>query len=377
LFLAKKAKNSITITGFFQGCQLVRQQNLAYTQHMHSIDSRWTDLAAGYQAVQSLQGRLETEFGRAMQAGEKQKFHKELTEWQKKRRAFFVMAGIAPLSIITLCVAAFYLREVACVIVYWTLLVGIILVTLAVAGRNFIREAMNRPKPENMKTLPLDLEQRWWAGLSPQELTVVNAEEKDRASFLRMAGQALPEGCLVIRAPAPLLFSPAGMWLFQIVPWSGSIVRQGGVWKESQSVRDKLGREQTQVQTHQAAPDEEWLGQKNELTRILKERRPELAWTTSLIQGGVVFTHPKANLDKPHIQGNTAAYGLARAWVERIRGGQAVDGFTQEIQLEILEALHAPQSGPAASAKELAERLYQEGADELRQSIAKMVNATG
>ncbi len=344
---------------------------------MHSIDPRWTDLAAGYQAVQSLQGRLETEFGRAVQAGQKQKFRKELTEWQKKRRVFFILVAIAPLSIITLCLTAYYRREVACVIVYWVLLVGIILVTLAVAGRNYIREVMNRPKADDVKKLPLDLEQRWWVGISPQELAAMNAEDRDRTSFLTMPGQDLLEGCLVIRMPSLLLLNPAGIWLFHLVPWSGTIVRQGDVWKEGQTVREKLGKEQTPVQTHQVAPDEEWLRQKNELTRILKERLPQLAWTASLIQGGVVFTHPKANLDKPRIQGNTAAYGMARAWVERIRRSPAVDGFTQEIRLEILDALHEPQSGQEASSKELAERLYQEAADELRQSIAKMVNATG
>jgi hypothetical protein len=344
---------------------------------MHSIDPKWTDLAAGYQAEQALQARLEAEFGSAVQAGQKQKFRKELIEWQKKRRIFFVLTGIAPLSIITLCVIAFYLREVACVIAYWTLLVGIILVTLAVAGRNYIREVTNRPQPEAMKTLPLDLEQRWWDSLAPQELAAGNPEEKDEASFLEVLGQALPEDCLVTHAPGLLLLSPTGLWLFQIVPWSGIIVRQEGVWQQIQTIRDKTGRKQPQVQMHQTAPDEEWLSHKKELTRVLSERLPQQAWITSLIHGGVVFTHPKASPDKPHIQGNLAAYGLAKAWLERLRRTPGVDGFTLEVQLEILEALHEPQSQQAIPAKELAERLYQEAANELRESIAKMVNATG
>src|SRR5450756_2272721 len=107
---------------------------------MHSIDRKWTDLAAGYQAIQSFKTKLTSEFGRAVQVGHKQRFRKELTEWQKKRRVFFALVAVAPLSIIALCLTAFYFRDVACVIVYWAVLVLIILVTLAVAGRQYIHE---------------------------------------------------------------------------------------------------------------------------------------------------------------------------------------------------------------------------------------------
>jgi hypothetical protein len=344
---------------------------------MHIIDPKWTDLAAGYRAVRSLHARLETKFGRAVQAGRKREFRRELTGWQKKRRVFFALALIAPLSIITLCLTAFYFREAACIIVYWTLLVGIILVTLAVAGRNYIRESLNRPKPEHLKTLPVDLEQRWWAKLSPQGLAVVNTEDKVKEEFLTMLAQTLPEECLAFLAPTLLLFSPAGLWLFQVVPWSGTIVRQEGVWKQIQIVRDKLGRKQLQEQSHEPAPDEEWLQRKNELANILSERLLQLAWTGSLIQGGLVFTNPKAILDKPRIQGNKAAYGLAKAWAERICRAPGVDGITLEIQLEILDALYEPQGKRVDSAKDEAERLYLAAAEELHQSVAKMVNVTG
>jgi hypothetical protein len=341
---------------------------------MHSIDRNWTDIAAGYQAIQLLQARLETEFGRAVQASYKHKFNQELTGWQKKRRVFFVMTVIALLSIITLCLTAFYFREVACVIVYWTLLVAIILVTLAVAGRNFIRDMMNRPSLENVKSLAVNLEQRWWDCLSPQERSLEKTEDDGTAAFLTALGQALPETCLATRAPGLLLFSPAGLWLFQIETWSGTIIRQEGAWKQIQTVRDKFGRKQNLEQMLQAAPDNAWLQRKNELVGILHQRQPQRAWTETLIQGGVVFTHPKASLDKPRIQGNTAAYGTPKGWIERIRRASPVEGFSLEIQLEILESLHQPEGEKTTSARELAGQLYQAAADELRLSIAKMVN---
>jgi hypothetical protein len=341
---------------------------------MHSIAPKWTDLVAGHQAVRSLNERLETEFGHAVQAGQKQQFRRELTGWQKKRRVFFVLVGIAPLSIITLCLTAYYRREVACVIVYWVILVGIILVTLAVAGRNYIREVMNRPKPEDQKKLPLDLEQRWWDNLSPKNLAILDTGNKEKVMFLAMLGQSLPGTCLATYTPALLLINPTGIWLFQLVPWSGTIVRQEGTWKQIQIVRGKPGNEQPQVQVHQAAPDEEWLQHKNELTTILNERLPQQAWAASLIQGGLVFTNPEASLDKTRIQGNLAAYGLTSGWTKRVLSTPEVDGFTLEIRLEILDALQVHGAEPAVSARELAEQLYQAAAEELRQSIAKMVN---
>jgi hypothetical protein len=341
---------------------------------MHIIDREWSNLAAGYQAIQSLQTRLESEFGRAVQAGHKEKFRREISEWEKKRRVLFAMAAIALLSIITLCLTAYYFREVACVIIYWVILVLVILVTLAVAGRNYLHEAVNRPELGHGKTLAVDLEQRWWASLSSKGPAVMQVEDKVIVDFLATLGQTLPAACLAIREPGPLLFCPAGLWLFQVESWNGTIVRQDGVWKQIQTVRDKLGRKQSQVQTREPAPDDAWLRLKGEIEKMLSERLPQLAWAGSLIQGGVAFTHPKASLDKPHIQGNTAAYGTARGWAERIRSAPVVGEFTLETQLEILEALHEHPGEKAASAKDEAERLYQEAAGELRQSIAKMVN---
>ena len=344
---------------------------------MRIIDRKWINLAEGFQAIQSLQAKLEVEFGRAVQAGHKQKFRKELTEWQKKRRVFFTLVAIAPLSIITLCLAAYYSRDVACVIVYWAVVVLFILVTLAVAGRSYIREVMNRPEPEHAKTLAVDLEQRWWASLAPKEQAVAPAGNKKKADFLTLLDQTLPDTCLARRDllvdgdADTLLLSPSGLWLFTVRDWSGSIVKQDGVWKQILKRREE--------KVHEAGPDDQWLKQKEEIVKILEKRLPQRAWTGSLIQGGVTFTHPKATLNKSRIQDNTAAYGPAKAWAERLRRAPSVDDFTLNMMLEILDVLTAggnlneqPGEKPV-SAKDEAERLYQEAADELRQSVAKMM----
>ncbi len=343
---------------------------------MHNIDRKWTDLAAGYQAIQSFKTKLTAEFGRAVRVGHKQRFRKELTEWQKKRRVFFALVAFAPLSIITLCVTAFYFREVACVIVYWALLVMIILVTLAVAGRQYIREMVNgKPVPQPVEGLAVDLEGRWWESLSPQELAVEKADEKGEANFMTLLARFLPDpySARILPDTDALLLGPSGIWVFKVEYWSGTIVKQEGAWKQVQTTRDKLGRKRREETVHEPGPDDQWLQRKQEIVNTLEKRLPERAWTLNLIQGGVVFPHPKANLDKKHIQGNTASYGPPKGWIERVRRAPAVDGFTLDMQLEILDALTGDGSPPTVSAKEEAERLYQESVEELRATVAKMV----
>ena len=344
-----------------------------YTQPMHILDRKWSDLAAGYQAIRSLQARLEAEFGRAVQVGRQQQFLHEVAEWQKKRRIFFTFVAIAPLSGLVLCLAAFYFREVACVIIYWVVLVFVILVTLAAAGRGYIRDAIHRPELRSAGTLPLELEARWWADLAPQELIVSPGSGKAKADFLTLLAAFLPDTCLARRA-SPVdgeacvyVFAPAGTWLFTVRDWSGRIAKQDGVWKQV--------RRRDEAVVYDQAPDDQWLRQKKMLAKILIEQFPQ---TGGLVQGGVAFIHPKIHLDKALIQGNTAAYGPAKAWVERLRNAACMDGFTLELQLEIVDALIAGEepasraSAEPASAKGAAERLYQQAAAELRASVAKM-----
>jgi len=343
---------------------------------MHCIDRKWTDLAAGYQAIQLSNTKLTGEFGRAVRVGHKQQFRKELTEWQKKRRVFFALVTVAPLSIITLCLTAFYFRDVACVIAYWAMLVLIILITLAVAGRQYIHEMMNgKPVPQSLEGQLVDLEGRWWESISLQELVVEKAGGKGEMDLLTAFARSLPDSnnARLLSVTDVLLLGPAGIWIFKVVHWSGTIVKQEGGWKQIQTMRDKLGRKRREEKSHEPGPDDQWLKQKHEIEKTLKKYLPERAWTLNLIQGGLVFPHSKVNLDKKNIQGNTASYGPPKAWVERIRGAPPVDGFTLEMQLEILDSLADSSGQQPISAKNEAEKLYQQVVGELRSSVAKMV----
>jgi hypothetical protein len=341
---------------------------------MRIIDRKWTELAAGYQAARSLQARLENDFSRAVEVGYQQQHRKDVAGWQKKRRVFFAFVAIAPLSILTLCLSAYYFREVACVIVYWTVVVLVILVTLAVAARGYIVEVMNRPKLGPVDSLPMDLEKRWWTSLCPEELMASPAKGGAKADFL---GQLidLPDTCLARRGPpvegeaSLYIFAPSGPWIFTLRDWSGGIAREADLWKQV--------RKRSEAVVYNQAPDEQWLRLKEALASYFMERFPQ---TGGKVQGGVAFTNPKAHLDKTLIRGNTAAYGPASSWAERLRRAPSDgDGFTLEMQLETLDALTALEKKPAetmdpsTSAKSLAMRLYEEAAAELRALVAKMV----
>jgi len=133
----------------------------------------------------------------------------------------------------------------------------------------------------------------------------------------------------------------------------------------------RWGRKRQEETVLDAAPDDEWLACKGQVLRALQAGLPEPDGTGDLVHGGVVFSHPKVMLDKARIQGNTAAYGPARAWVERLRASPPEEGFPPALQLKALD-LFRP-AGAQASASAEADRLYQEAVGELRTFVTQMV----
>lgn len=348
---------------------------------MRIIDPRWTDLLLGWQSVQALQSRLEAEFGRAVQAGYNRKFRRELTEWKKKRRVFIAMVVLAPLSLVGLCLAAFYFREVACVLAWWTMTVLFILAALAVAGWNYIHEVVEgQPKPQHAR-VGVSLAERWWESLAPESLVIEKHGDRGEVDFLSLLDHSLPDSWLAVRGLLTsahvvsdtdvLLFGPSGLWIFEVKYWSRAIVKQGGIWKQVHKKREET--------VHDQAPDEQWNRQRDEILKTIQMRLPHLAWTSDLLHGGVVFSHPRAELDASRIQGNTAAYGPARAWIARLHQSLPDDRFSVEVQLELLDALttwarrNERRAVEYLSSKDRAEQLYQEAANELREYVTKMV----
>jgi len=268
-------------------------------------------------------------------------------------------------------------------------LVVIILVTLAVAGRQYIREMVNGRPVVKSGEGPADLEGRWWDSLAPEQLAVTKPGDSGGLDFLAQLARALPDTCLAVwNSVAPdqqapdsqvLLLGPGGIWLFEVRTWRGTILKLDGIWKQVQTHRVKLGVKRNEESSYDPGPDARWLQEKRKIIKTLENPFPQQPWTQDLVQGGVVFSHPKAGVDKKRIRGNTAAYGRARAWVERVRRSPAREGFPLELQLEILDALNGEDGLKSAevarpvSSKEQAGRLYQEAVAELRDWVAKVM----
>ena len=82
------------------------------------------------------------------------------------------------------------------------------------------------------------------------------------------------------------------------------------------------------------------------------------------------------------INANTAPYGTAKAWLERLMpsdGSKPDERFTLEMKLELLDLIstldreESIQDKRYTSAKTEAERLYEEAAGQLREHIVKLV----
>ncbi len=362
---------------------------------MRILAPQWTHLADGYRALQALQLKLEAEFGRAVQIGHRQRHRKELSEWQKKRRTFFILLALSILSVVALCVAAFVFREAACLLAYWTFVVALILITTAVALRAYIVEAVSgRPTMERPQPTADLLARRWWESLAPAEMMVEKGGDLGELDFLRRLSDRLSDEYLAVRGLLTsarqtqdtdvLVVGPSGVWIFEVKHWRGRIVKQEGVWKQIQSRRGKMGKKQVEERIVEQAPDDQWLCQAQEIVKTLQRRLPEGALPADLdpadlIQGGVVFTHPGAVIEREKIQGHTASYGPPGAWIERIARAGPRPGLTLETRLRILDALFEwaalNERGvvKVVSAEAEAERLYHLTAEELRGYVAELV----
>lgn len=335
---------------------------LIYTDVMRTIDPKWSELANGYREVQNLEIRLEREFGRALETGYKQAYLRKLEEWKRKRRVFFALLALAPLSIVTLCIAAVNLKDVACVLVYWAVLIVIILVTLGISGWGFIKDATNRPQMDLQPVKTAFLEARWWDSLSPQEEPQKKKKKNVEQEFTRKLAHDLSDDFL---ADAGLVLGENGIWLFVTRDWQGTIFRDKEGWKCVQKKKNLAFPGQ--------APDAEWLDNKTRIAATISDRLPQVSWVAEKLQGGIVFTDRKAHPNKTRLHGNTAAYGSVQAWITRMHSAPALEGFPLLLQLEVLDAFRSKTGEGSMSAKAQAERLYEQIAGELRESVGKMV----
>jgi hypothetical protein len=335
---------------------------IRYTRGMRIIAAKWKHLVDGHRAVRELAGKLGQEFGTSLQEEQSRLHQGKVETWRRSRRVFFALLAVAVLALVTLCVMTFFFQEAACVIIYWVLLVVIILVTLGVAGRNYVKAMLGgAPTVQSSADPGVDLEEGWWQGLQPEEA----AGSRKKGDLVDTLARSLADEFLAVPFSENefLLVGPAGTWLLREEGTSGLIARQDGRWKNKPAWLPWRRRQARGWQEIVPPPDEAWLER-------AKEVNTRLSGLDRTVQGGVAFSHPQVRLHRKRIIGNTAAYGRPKGWVQRILSAPAMEGFTVEQGLGLLETAAGERDG-AVSAVELAGELYEQGRVSLQAELVK------
>lgn len=354
---------------------------------MRVIEKRWKYLASGYKKLRSLGVQLDAQWKRSVQVAQRRKFMQEYAIWKRNRLTLLLLVLGFVLGCSLLCGFAYFAEEwnMQCLYSFWAFILFAIGSLFALLRRNFVRSVFTRPALETFTPPSQRLEQLWWKNLEPRSILAQNAGAEGIGRFLGFLEDNLPDTYIAIPEILTsikkvtdtdvLLLGPSGIWVFEVKHWYGTIYKREGVWWHVVSKR-RIDHLQDSGEKKQG-PDEQWTNQVREIKTTLKRRRPNVAWTTEIIRGGVVFSNPGAILNRSNIQGNSAPYGQPRNWLDRINKEQAVQGFNTEVQLQILEALieyglsiERDEIIPA-SAIRLSEGAYQKISQELTEFIKR------
>jgi len=343
---------------------------------MRIIEKRWLEINAGYQAALSLEARLQSDWKRAIQVAQKRE---DLTAKAKRERTRKI-AGIIFAALLFICIlfwiGIFYLPDSrAQLLVYFCVLSfpGI------VSGIVYIfhpGSTGSRTHPANHPSL--DLVEPWWKSLRPKRYVIQTSGGRAEVDFLKslsflednhIAIWGLLTSAKITSDTDVLLLGPTGIWVFEVKYWNGIISRRDGIWyADYRSGGSK---------TYDKSPDEQWVAQKDEISKTIRMRLRSRPWLEGLIKGGVVFAHPNATFGQ--ITGHKAAYGRPGAWHKRIRETKPVRNFGIEDQLQLLDALilyanrHEKEKLEIVSAREEAHQLYDNAVAALRKYVSERV----
>ena len=316
---------------------------------MRVIDKRWIKLKEGYNQLKYLSARFDAEWKRPIQVAQRRKHKQEYAVWKSNRRIFLSVASGVFLVFSLLCGLSFFSEEWGLKCLYSFLTISILLggIGFGLVSRSFIRSIFARPEIENYFPLSQQLVELWWKSLEPRFQTVQNPGDEGVYGFIDLLADNLPNSYLVVSEILTskrkitdtdvLLLGPSGIWVFEVKHWYGVIHKKDGEWWQRISNR-RIDHLQENGERKQG-PDEQWLNQVREITTTIKRRRPDVAWATEHIQGGIVFSNPEARLDLRNIIGSRASYGRPRHWLNRILKAHPDKNFTLEVQLQVLDAL--------------------------------------
>lgn len=139
------------------------------------------------------------------------------------------------------------------------------------------------------------------------------------------------------------MVGPKGIWVFEVKYWSGEITWQNGRWSRKKAYYEtgRIPVEET-IEVNQP-PDQQWRRMVDEVTKILRQQARQLVFTTPdlvKIQGGLVFTHPKATYHIPR-QGLFFEWGDSAFWAEQLKTAPLVADLSERKILQVVEVLLA------------------------------------
>jgi hypothetical protein len=272
---------------------------------MRIIEKSWVDLYAGYQAVLSLEARLKTDWKRSLRVAQKRSDLAAGTRQNRRRKITIISLLVFVFLCILFCAGYYVLPESRLQLFIYFCMLGIPAALLwLVYLINFGGIAGTRH--ENPPTL--EIEEAWWNSLRPKRYAIQKDGDQGEIDFLKSLS-FLDNNYIAIwglltsvkrRSDTDVLvLGPSGIWIFEVKYWNGTISRTNGVWAR----RNMYG----QTKRYEKGPDEQWLDQKEEVSKTIRMHLSTKVWPDALIRGGIVFAHRKSRLGE--IQQSAASYG--------------------------------------------------------------------
>lgn len=128
-----------------------------------------------------------------------------------------------------------------------------------------------------------------------------------------------------------VLIGNKGMWLFEVKYWSGTIIHEQGQWHQEKRYFLRGGKGQTNLRPVSQPPETQWKRMRDDLVYTLTRHAPNLVkdhLSIKDIQGGVVFTHPSAEIEIP--KGAGFDWGNIPFWIQFLQDAPVKEEFSDE-----------------------------------------------
>ena len=361
---------------------------------MRIINPQWSNLAKGYQtalnleqqARQNWQNQWQKSVEFARRQGAKYAAALIQTQIQHEKRTLRIILVL--LAIILLGMALLGQVAESYPQIQWLLLpVGVIntlqalILLLPILDKFKTIAELNKTeaRAENPQT-SLDLTEQWWQFISGYETPEnMSSAEDGQLAFLKYLDSNLSNEYIALRSPLiqnslhidVLVLGPNGIWLFEINHWSGKITCQDGIRRYTNAP----GNPASSLEN----PGKLWQSGRGLIEKTLNLRLARNANFGLLLHGGLVFTHPGAQIETS--PNSPIECGTPAQWLQRIRATPKVSKFSTELQLIILDilldyAFSAYVTKPLLSSSiELAKALYGDTLDNLRDYILRQIRA--